>query len=108
MTSNSAFYWRVVHDCLVNLHALDTLEAQRRVRAFRMKLRDAPTDVDGELIFHEEPFVLACRLAERERVVPTPEEARAYRRILQDRARESSALGTEEEVRQLEPFVATA
>ena len=38
-------------------------KAQQRVREFRLLLKAAPEEIDTDLIFHDEPFALACRLA---------------------------------------------
>jgi hypothetical protein len=105
MNSHGTYYWRVVHDCLVKMHGLDSAEAQRRVREFRLRLRTAPAEINTDLIFHDEPFALACRLIGQERLVPTEDEGRAYREILKQRAEEAAALGTDEEVRLLEGAV---
>jgi hypothetical protein len=101
MTSHSTYFWRAVHDCLVQFHHLASAQAQRRVREFRLRLQSAPEDIDGDLIFHEEPFALACRLAGREQPFPSGKEAPLYQEILQQRADEAAALGTDEEVRRM-------
>jgi hypothetical protein len=101
MTSHSTYFWRAVHDCLVQFHHLESVQAQRRVRQFRLRLQEAPEDVDTELIFHEEPFALACRLMGQEELFPSGEEAAQYQEILKRRADEAAALGTDEEVRRM-------
>jgi hypothetical protein len=101
MNSSNSYYWRIVNDCLVEIHGLDAVEARRRIREFRVRLRTAPQSIDTDLIFHDEPFTLGCRLAEKEQLAPTTKEAQAYRQILRRRAEEAEALGTEEEARRL-------
>lgn len=56
-------FWDVVMDCLVEFHQLALPVAQGRVSPLRAQIDQPPPGIDGDLIYHDEPFDVACRLA---------------------------------------------
>jgi hypothetical protein len=55
-------FWKLVHQCLVELLDMPAEEADRRVREMRDMLDDAPMSVDSDMIYHAEPLHIAMRL----------------------------------------------
>lgn len=62
LQSKDAF-WGVVEDCLVEIHKLARVDAQARVSNLRSKVDQPPVGLSGEVIYHDEPFDVACDLA---------------------------------------------
>jgi len=80
MSSGTSYSWRIVVDCLESFHGRDTAAALELVRQFRTRLREAPPEIDTELIFHEEPFALAPRLGGSNGIGPIPAASNAVSR----------------------------
>ncbi len=59
-------YWSVVEDCLVELHGVDRSEARKRIKALLAWIASPPDGVDGEIVYHDEQFDVACDLAGNE------------------------------------------
>ncbi len=54
-------FWRAIRDCLVEFHGLPAAKADERVSAIEkdyVRRGKHPTDI----VYHEEPFTLACEL----------------------------------------------
>jgi hypothetical protein len=58
-------FWSVVEECLREFHHLSPVDAVEKGRELRRKLKAAPPGIMGELIYHDEPFDVACELAGR-------------------------------------------
>ena len=99
MNGGTSNFWRIVVDCLQSFQGRDRADALELVRQFRTLLREAPPEIDTELIFHEEPFALAARLAGSTDLVPSQRQAMQYREILQKREEEAAILGDDRELR---------
>ena len=56
-------FWEVVEECLVEFHQESRPVAQLTALAFRRQLESPPVGIDGDPIYHEEPFYVACQLA---------------------------------------------
>ena len=95
---SSGYFWRIVVDCLESFHERNRATALDLVREFRALLREAPSDIDTELIFHEEPFALAARLAGSAVLVPSVSQAMKYREILEERVEEATILDDDREL----------
>lgn len=98
MRSGTSYFWRIVVDCIESFRGRDRDAALELVRQFRTLLREAPPDIDTELIFHEEPFALAARLAGNTELVPSPQQATQYAEILRERMEEADILGDDREL----------
>ena len=62
-------FWDVVVECLVEIHGRDFEKANQLVHSFRSNLRQTRKEVQGHaiiLVYHEEPFYVACNLADNE------------------------------------------
>lgn len=59
-------YWSVVEDCLVDIHGLGRPEARQRIADLQAWMSSLPPDIDGDIIYHDEQFRVACGLAGRE------------------------------------------
>ena len=74
-------FWAAVADCLVAFHNVGACEAKERVASLWLAL---PTDVDSEgfadLIYHAEPWQIACNLAGSD--LPVSPQQQAYRALL--------------------------
>lgn len=56
-------FWRVVEDCLVIIHQLAPADARMRTNDLRVRVENPPRGIFGDLIYHDEPFDVACDLA---------------------------------------------
>ena len=60
-------FWSVVEECLQEFHHLSPLDAVQKTRELRRKLKSPPPGLPavlaGEIIYHDEPFDVACDLA---------------------------------------------
>jgi|GEM_PF-1247397 len=56
-------FWAAVRECLVRFHQLPDLAAVRKVAEFRSRLDEAPPGVPLDMVYHAEPFDVACDLA---------------------------------------------
>jgi hypothetical protein len=56
-------FWEVVEDCLVTFHQENQFSAHLKSQDFRKEVETGayPTD---DLIYHEEPFDIACAIAQ--------------------------------------------
>ena len=57
-------FWSVVADSLKEFHGKAADESARLVRSLRSRMEQPPPGIDGDLIFHAEPFDVACDLAQ--------------------------------------------
>jgi hypothetical protein len=59
-------FWAVVRDCLVRLHGVPGPMAQAKCDGLRRKIESPPDGVSPDIFYHNEPFDVACDLAESE------------------------------------------
>lgn len=59
-------FWRVVEDCLVELHGFTRAEAEARWQDLVRRLRGHPDRGVEEMIYHDEPLYVANDLAGHE------------------------------------------
>lgn len=69
-------YWAIVTDCLERFHGYDSRTALEAVRQLRQAIEfppsgDAPPGYDSDLFYHNEPFDVACDVADTELVSGT-------------------------------------
>lgn len=74
-------FWGVVEDCLVEIHKLAHVDAQARVSNLRNKVDQPPVGLSSEIIYHDEPFDVACDLANKR--LSLPQHRNQYDAILQ-------------------------
>jgi hypothetical protein len=71
-------FWSAVEDCLVTFHQLDRPEAAEMVTSLWLRL---PTAQDGaypgfeDMIYHAEPWQIACNLANSDLLIAGYQEA---------------------------------
>jgi len=75
-------FWEVTRDCLIRFHGLAPADATARVAKLRADL-DAVQLPGDPMIYHDEPFNVACNLARRELDRFVPEVAEEYYRMLE-------------------------
>lgn len=85
-------YWAAVQDCLVKFHSISRETAAEKIMDLWRRLTNiSPPENPGadgqdfmeDIIYHEEPWYVACDLAENE--IPLDDRNRqAYEKILQD------------------------
>jgi hypothetical protein len=56
-------FWAIVRDCLTQIYRLSPSDATRGVEGLRARIESPPAGVSGELIYHDEPFSVACDIA---------------------------------------------
>jgi ribosomal 30S subunit maturation factor RimM len=54
-------YWEVVERCLIEFHQLEERAARERLADFRIAVSSEKLE-NPEIVFHNEPFYLACDL----------------------------------------------
>jgi hypothetical protein len=59
-------FWGAVVDCLEQFHGKPGPDAQALASALRARIEWPPPGIDGDLIYHAEPFDVACNLAQVE------------------------------------------
>ncbi len=65
-TRLKAAFWQVVSDCLLAFHGrTDEEQAMMEAMRLRVRIENAPGGIDSDMIYHAEPFDLACDLAQR-------------------------------------------
>jgi len=79
----AAEFWSAVEDCLMRFHNCEASTAREKTHTLWERLRYTPQpDAFRDMIYHEEPWYIACNLAGREDVKLRPEESALYRTIL--------------------------
>lgn len=89
----AAEFWGAVQDCLVQFHNFSRAKAAEKVTdvwrrlgdlasAARKKSSGSPQRSFDEMIYHEEPWYIACNLAEKEMILDK-KYRHAYLKILQ-------------------------
>lgn len=76
-------FWDVTAECLVRFHGMDHDEAHKTLIDLRARLRQVPGSIRQDaanLIYHEEPFYVACHAAGRD--LSLAEHRDAYDEIL--------------------------
>jgi hypothetical protein len=62
-------FWTVVEECLQEFHHISAADAVQRSRDLRRRLKSPPPGLPvglaNELIYHDEPFDVACDLGGR-------------------------------------------
>jgi hypothetical protein len=74
----SARYWEAVRQCLVTFHRYSEPDARKEVRRYEKAVRTSMKNPD--LVYHEEPFYLACNLSGEQ--LELSEHRDAYESIL--------------------------
>jgi hypothetical protein len=75
-------FWELVTDCLVTFHGIERTEAEGTVRTFIGELVSLNGLPDDDIVYHNEPFNLACDLARND--VAVDDDVLARYRALQD------------------------
>lgn len=74
-------FWGSVEDCLMDFHNLSRLDAQKRVNDLRSRIAQPLSGLAGEILYHDEPFDVACDLAGKR--LSLPQHRGQYEGILQ-------------------------
>ncbi len=56
-------FWAAVADCLAEFHGRKLSEAKLAVFELRARAENPPDGLDSDLVYHAEPFDVACDLA---------------------------------------------
>ncbi|HEX8670966.1 MAG TPA: hypothetical protein VF710_03720 [Longimicrobium sp.] len=56
-------FWLATIDCLVRYHGLTHEEARSGVATFRHRIAQSPLPNPDEMVYHDEPFNVACDIA---------------------------------------------
>jgi hypothetical protein len=73
-------FWQAVSSCLIQFHRFDEKQANEAVDTYQRSVVSKMTS--PRLIFHEEPFYLACDISEEE--LPLAKFREAYDHLLQE------------------------
>jgi hypothetical protein len=55
-------FWKVVEDCLVEIHRLSRTDAHKRCSDLRKRIESPADDLSSDLFYHNEPIDVASRL----------------------------------------------
>ncbi len=58
-----SLFWASVRGCLVKFHSYPKNRARIEAASLRGKIERLPREVDGDVIYHDEPFYVACDVA---------------------------------------------
>ena len=75
---HEAKYWEIVRQCLVEFHHYNYPKASTEVASFKDDV--SSTMKNPYLVFHEEPFYLACNLSSKQ--LPLSEYRDKYESVL--------------------------
>jgi hypothetical protein len=77
-------FWKAVADCLVTFHSLPTQQASEQCGSLRQQIESDPklSSDECELIYHDDPFWLACQMAGK--MLDVTKHEKTYDRILAD------------------------
>jgi hypothetical protein len=56
-------FWAAVAECLAEFHGRKLTEAKLAVFDLRARVENPPEEIDSDLVYHSEPFYVACDLA---------------------------------------------
>lgn len=56
-------FWGVVEDCLVEFHRVARAVAHQRTLDLRQRIEQPPAGMSSEMVYHAEPFDVACDIA---------------------------------------------
>lgn len=56
-------FWMVVEQCLVQFHGSQRPDAHERAMELRQRIESPPNDMSTEILYHAEPFDVACDIA---------------------------------------------
>ena len=59
-------FWQLVTACLMGFHGFSESEADRESLDLRRRIESPPVGLSSDIFYHEEPFFVACDLAERD------------------------------------------
>ena len=80
-------FWDIVSECLVEFHGLNHAEAYKSSANLRGRLKELsrPNDMvyPSDMVYHEEPFNIACNLMDRQLKLEDPEHRNRYQAIRQ-------------------------
>lgn len=74
-------FWEVVKECLVRFHSFSEHKAEKKMMALRERLEKPPVGMSSEVLYHSEPYYVACNIAQNERDIS--EDRGEYERILE-------------------------
>ncbi len=60
-------FWQIVEECLVTIHGLRPDAARGKTVALRERLESPPSGMSSEILYHAEPFDIACDIAKQAR-----------------------------------------
>lgn len=75
-------FWEVTRDCLIQFHGLSPADAAFGVDSLRARLAEIRTSRSLEMIYHAEPFDVACDIAKKQLDRFVPHVAEEYYRML--------------------------
>jgi hypothetical protein len=82
-----AGFWAAVEDCLVQIHQIPRPEAALKITGLLRRLANISSTISekagptfDDMIYHEEPWYIACNLANSEK--PLEQHRAAYEQIL--------------------------
>lgn len=60
-------FWQIVEECLITIHGLQQDVARRKSVDLRERLESPPTGMSSDILYHAEPFDVACDIAKQAR-----------------------------------------
>lgn len=73
-------FWEVVKQCLMRFHGFPEHKAEKKMMELRERLEKPPVGMSSEMVYHSEPYYVACNIAQKERDIS--EDREVYEQIL--------------------------
>jgi hypothetical protein len=67
-------WWAVVADCLVEFHGYSRSYADAAAAKLRARIESPPPGLESDILYHDEPFDVASRLAGASLEMPPPRD----------------------------------
>lgn len=73
-------FWNVVKECLIAFHKFGEDAAEEKTKELRQRLEKPPVGMSSDILYHSEPYNIACNIAGKERDIS--EDREKYKKIL--------------------------
>lgn len=79
-TESKDIFWNVVKECLMAFHEFPECKAEEKTLELRQRLEEHPVGMSIDIVYHSEPYNIACNIAGQEKDIL--EDHEKYQKIL--------------------------